>query len=64
MCDNKDCTKDAIFKVWLHRRLTLDSYFCSDKCCIEYARRIGWKYSKKNNQLYKPNSSKKQIINL
>ncbi len=47
------CNNFATFKIWLHRNLTVDSYFCSNKCCVQYARERGWKYSKKDNVLTK-----------
>ena len=64
MCDNKNCNKEAKFKVWIHRTITLDSYFCSNKCIIEYARNCGWKYSKKDNKLSKIIAERKEEINL
>ena len=64
MCDNKRCYKEAKFSIWLHRNLTINSFFCSDTCCINYAKERGWKYSKKKKQLYKNIFGKKEIINL
>ena len=38
--------KEARFKTWIHRTITSSSYFCSDKCCVNYARKLGWKLKK------------------
>ena len=64
MCDNKGCNKEAMFGVWIHRNITINSFFCSDKCCINYARERGWKYSKEKKQLYKDFYGEKKIIYL
>ena len=64
MCDNKGCNKEAKFSVWIHRSITINSFFCSDKCCIRYARERRWKYSKEKKQLSKDFYGKKVIITL